>query len=195
MSKEGFLRRLEQSKREEERYNNLYKAYQKDFRKEFLLAIAYYHNMPQAVILKRRIEFNTLIHRYERRMWESYNINYSHNANKDKVRLYGKMMKPLSKETFDERWHNTRKEYQSMLQEEYDEEWHRQVFWESALMSLVDTNFKFYIYELLKKVFTKYYIEDILEFDSDYLRRFDEDIQLIAFQFVDDIYEMELSSR
>ncbi len=191
MSREGFLRRLEQSKREEEKYNQLYRSYEKEFREEFVRVIAYYHNVPRQVVIIQKREVSILLKRYERKMWESYNINYSSNANKEKVRLFGSLIKPMSKEDFDVRWLNSRKEYKSMLQEEYDEAWHRQVFWESALMSIVDTNFKYYIYSLLKKVFTKYYIDDILEFDSDYLRRFDEDIQHIAFQFVDDIYELE----
>ncbi|MCK5344385.1 MAG: hypothetical protein KAR20_13315, partial [Candidatus Heimdallarchaeota archaeon] len=65
----------------------------------------------------------------------------------------------------------------------------KEVFWESYKEELVGEVFEYAVYEKMKEIFTGFYIDDILEFDSDYLRYFDRGLYLMcSSRFADEIY-------
>ncbi|NQU54275.1 MAG: hypothetical protein HQ522_17240 [Bacteroidetes bacterium] len=97
---------------------------------------------------------------------------------------------PVKKPTTREEADRKRLKEMSELPDKYHEQY-TEVFWESYKEELVGEVYEYAVYEKMKEVFTEFYIDDILELDSDYLRYFDRGIYLMCSRrFVDGIYEL-----
>lgn len=84
--------------------------------------------------------------------------------------------------------------YCQMLKDELPEECHveaEEAFWEEYQKQQESAQFKYAVYQKMKAVFTEFYIDDILEFESDILRYFDRSLYLLCtLRYVDEVYSL-----
>lgn len=85
--------------------------------------------------------------------------------------------------------------YCQKLKEEVAEEFRAEVeklYWEEYTNQQESVAFKYAVYEKMKEVFTEFYLDDIMEFESPILRYFDRCLYLMcALPYVDEVYSLE----
>ena len=85
--------------------------------------------------------------------------------------------------------------YCQKLKEEVAEEFRVRVeklYWEEYTKQQESVEFKYAVYQKMKAVFTEFYIDDIMEFESHILRYFDRSLYLMCtLPYVDEVYSLK----
>lgn len=85
--------------------------------------------------------------------------------------------------------------YCQKLKEQLHEECHVEAeksFWEEYQKQQESARFRYAVYQKMKAVFTEFYIDDIMEFESHILRYFDRSLYLMCtLRYVDEVYSLE----
>ena len=184
MSPEEFLAHINNSEETEKHYAKLYKAFSQKL-PEGLTEVVFAH-MP-GMKEKRDTLYDDVYKiagKYVGEIWEWYNQTESSNYFKLKVEGISPVPKPKTRE-------EAEKELQSELKGVPDEhhEMYKKAHWEAYELDNPHEVFVYAVYNKMKEVFVEFYMDDILNLDSDYLRMFDEEIYLMcATEFVYNVY-------
>ncbi|NQU51826.1 MAG: hypothetical protein HQ522_04745 [Bacteroidetes bacterium] len=186
MSAEEFLNFIKRSEETEAYYKALYEGFSKQL--PTALAEVVFNYLPKFKNNREKYEkavFETAT-KYIREIWDEFDSVNSLNANGGPMADLNPAKKPTSKEDAEQKRLKEIKEIPKQHHKGYTK-----VFWESYEEELVGEIFVYAVYEKMKEVFTKFYIDDIMEFDSAYLRYFDRGLYLMCtLRFVDDIYSL-----
>ncbi len=184
MSVEEFLNHIKRFEEKEAYYEMLYKGFSSKLPPE-LTEIVFKH-LPE--LNKHRKKYENVVfeiaEKYIGEIWEEYNMVNSLNSNKGPMANLSPVKKPKTREEAEKEFHKDK----GAIPEKYHEAF-KKVFWESYEEDLAGEVYEYAVYEKMKEVFTEFYIDDILEFDSNYLRYFDRGLYLMCSnKFVDEIY-------
>ncbi|MEN8117649.1 MAG: hypothetical protein ABFS16_11760 [Bacteroidota bacterium] len=179
-------------KRQEEKeayYEELYEGFSNKLPPQ-LTEVVFKH-LPE--LKKNRIKYEKAVfeiaQKYVREIWEEYNSVYSLNykgggpmADLNPVEKPG-----TGREKAEKRLQKLKKELPAEYHERLQES-----FWETYEDELATEVFKYAVYEKMKEVFTEFYIDDIMEFESKFLRYLDRSLYLMCtLRFVDEVFSLE----
>jgi hypothetical protein len=124
--------------------------------------------------------------KYIRKIWEEYNMVYSLNVNGGPMADLDPVKKPTSREEAEKK---LLKEIKKLPEQHHKV--YTGIFWESYEEKLAREIYEYTIYEKVKEVITEFYIDDIMEFNSDCLRHFDRGLYLLCTcGFIEDVYQL-----
>ncbi|WP_340114537.1 hypothetical protein [Maribellus mangrovi] len=176
MSLEEFQNHIQRFEELEEHYKQLYSG----FSKKIALALTelVFLHWDKRVKDRRKIEEELLElgHDFARKIWDEFDHVHWLNSNGGKMAELSEVPKPNdAREKAKSRLGKLKKQ----LPEDYHSEL-EQSFWEDYEREFKDVLFTYAVYKKMKEVFTEFYIDDILEFESHILRYFDRGLYLMC---------------
>uniref|UniRef100_UPI0032169639 hypothetical protein n=1 Tax=uncultured Draconibacterium sp. TaxID=1573823 RepID=UPI0032169639 len=182
MSIEEFYNFIKRSEEKEAYYKALYDGFSKKLPGS--LAEIVFHHLPR--LNEKKADVIKICEKYISEIWEVYNYVYSLNANGGPMADLRPVKKPTTRAEAEQK---RLKEIQTIPRKYHKA--YSEVFWESYEEELSREKYEYAIYEKMKEVFTEFYINDILDFESEYLRYFDRSIYLsCSCKFIEDIYSL-----
>lgn len=195
MSRESFLRLLEEFENKDKYYEALSKRFHAKFKEVFTTLICNYYKVSTAKMEPYREELVELLEEFTNKLWEQYDTVDWARANNNEMKIYGFAPKLKVLDDYEAQWIEMRDLVRGFSVEDYDEAWHRQMHCSDSYREMVDHNFKYLIYHKLKEVFTEVYFDQVIELDSHYLRCLDDLIGFVALEFVERIYGLKISAE
>ncbi|NQU51131.1 MAG: hypothetical protein HQ522_01185 [Bacteroidetes bacterium] len=186
MPSEEFLNFIKQSEERKAYYKALYEGFSKKLPPA--LAEIVFNYLPELTKQGKNKEQAVLEigEKYIRNIWEEYNMVYSLNINGGPMAKLNPVKKPTSREEAEKKRLKEIKQFPEQYHKTYTK-----IFWEQYEDKLAREVFEYSIYEKMKEVFTEFYIDDIMEFNSDCLRSFDRGLYLMCTcSFTEDIYKL-----
>ncbi len=137
-------------------------------------------------------QLRQLVQKYAREVFENFNGAHWSNNNPGQLSNLPAVEQPED---------NRQKAEQRMnkMKQQYPEDYHAQFeayFWEDYEKDYKSECFKYAVYSEMKAAFTEFYIDDLLEFESEILRNFDRSLYLMcALPFVEEVYRLSSKYR
>ncbi|MCY1720048.1 hypothetical protein OU798_06825 [Prolixibacteraceae bacterium Z1-6] len=177
---EEFFNHIKRSEETEAYYQALYDGFRKKLPQT--LAEIVYQYLPK--LKAKEDAVLSLGKEYVRRIWEQYNEVYSLNRTGGPLINLQPARKPTTRKEAEQKLTKQIKTIPKQHHKIYSE-----IYWDTYEEKLTRETYEYAIYEKMKEVFTEFYIDDIMEFESDYLRYFDRSIYLMCSnKYVDDVY-------
>lgn len=186
MSAEEFLNHIRKFEELEATYKKKYEGFHLKLPKE--LAEIVYTRLPGVESKHKNLKSEVLKigETYVREIWEWYNHAYSSYFNNQTVNNSYSAQKPQTKAEANKRLELNIKDLPLQYHKEFIE-----MFWESYDEEHVHDLYKYAFFLKMKEVFAEFYLDDILELESDYLRYLDSSIYLMCSdRFIEEIYEL-----
>lgn len=186
MISEEFYNLIKRSKETEAYYQELYDGFYKKL--PGALAELVFKHLPE--FYKQQGKYEKAIlkigEKYVGEIWEIYNNAYSLNVRGGPMADLNPARKPITREEAEQQ---RLKEIKALPEKHHKR--YSQIFWESYEERLAIEKFEYAVYEKMKEVFTVFYFDDIMEFESHILRYFDRAIHLMCSgKYIDKVYSL-----
>jgi hypothetical protein len=184
MSIEQFLSHIKNFEEKGKHYAKLYAGFSNKL--PGVLADTVFDHLPDLKKHSKTMQPKVLniAEKYMGEIWEWFNHTYSSQYLKKEVKDVKAVPKPKTKEEAETELKNELKDIPAEHHEGYTE-----IFWEVHESDQRYKAFQYEIYARMKAVFVDFFMDDVMELESGYLRQFDYDIYLMcAGEFVQEIY-------
>lgn len=185
MGVQEFLDDINRFEEKEARYAELYKGFSRKLPAELVKVV--FDHLPE--LNNNRDEnlkaVQNIAARYVGVLWDTFNLADGRNAQGGSV----PDMKPVRKP-------QTKGEAENILKEEikiipvHQQKLYTKIFWELYDEQQAREQYQYAVFLKMKEVFVEFYMDDVLELESPYLRYFDRCLALDVCLFLEDVYEL-----